>query len=423
MKNVSFLIVTLGLIFIFMFAGCKNEPEPSLYNPNYVSGPQPVITAILPDSAVGAFAGFGEVTIDGKNFIADPAQNWVYFDKKQGTVISATTTQLKVIAPAVVSDSVKIKVAVKGSDKFSNTVGYKLMAAVESIYNFKPAEIPLRMACDNAYNIYFTMLENGDLADSIYILNYKTRIRKGFGPALKPYDALRIGPNNQLYALHGTRKKIYVYPEGGGSPTYFSVKNKIFDFDFGPQQNIWGAGKVNAIVRVKLDDKSIAKFDFPGVVTAVKIFGDDIYLATKRDTLHKIYKRHIVSADSLAPEEEYFDLAQVFDMKTIVDDQVVGMAFSQDGYLYLSCKDDAEAQNSPAVIMVSPGGSSYETLYPVLFSNERKNNSLVWGTDSGTNLFVSRTPIYDSSAKITAPAVILRVNTLRIGAAQYGRGD
>jgi len=414
-------MVSALLMASLFVTGCKQEPEPSLYDPNYVSGPQPVITSVSPDSA---FAGIGEVTINGNNFMADPSQNWVYFDKKQGTVVNATTTQLKVIAPTVVSeDSIKLKVAVKGSDKFSDPVNYKLTAAVESMYDFKPAEIPLRMACDNASNIYFTMLKNDALDDSIYVLNYKTHVRKGFGLALKQYDAMRIGPNNQLYALHGTRKKIYVYPEDGGTPDNFSIKNKIYDFDFGPQQNIWGAGKVDAIVRVKLDDKSIAKFDFPGLVTAVKIFGDDIYLATKRDTLHKIYKRHIVSADSLAPEEEYFDLAQVFNMNSTTEDKVVGMAFSKDGYLYLSCEDDAEAPNSPAVIMVSPGGNSFESVYPVLFSNDRKNNALVWGSFGGANLFVSRTPIYDAKGTITSPAVILRVNTLRVGAKQYGRGD
>ncbi|GEM_PF-2148470 len=419
MKKYLFSVSFLLLATIFVVNSCKVKPEPSLFDPNYVSGPQPVITDISPDSA---FAGIGILTITGKNFIADPSQNWVYFDKKQGTITEATTTELTVVAPPVVSDSVKIKIAVQGSDKFSDPVVYKLMAAVESMYGFKPSEVPQKLAADNTGNIYFTMFDNGNLADSVYVLNYKTGIRKGFGPALKQYDAMRVGPSNQLYALHGTRKTIYRYPEEGGEPEVIidrhTLKSKIYDFDFGPNQNLWGAGKADVIVEINLNDKSVTNFDFPGQVTAVKIYNGDIYLATKRNDTHKIYRRHIVSADSLAPEEEYFDLSQIFDMTTILEDRVAGMSFSQDGYLYISCQDDPSAPNSPAVIAIAPGGASFEDMYPVLFSPERKNNSLTWGMANGTNLFISRTEIRDATGNITSPAVILRVNTLKKGATQ-----
>ena len=424
MRNTLFTTVLILVLTTIFFAGCKQEPQESLFNPKYVSGPAPVITAVAPDSA---FGGIGEVTITGENFIADVQKNWVYFDKEQATILNASTTELKVIAPSVVSDTAKLKVSVFGSDQFSNILQYKLMAAVENMTDFKPAEAPQKMTCDNDGNIYFTMLSDvisGTLADSVYMFNYLTKERKGFAVAKKQYDAMRIGPTKQLYALHGTRKHMYVYPVGGGEPERHSIKKKVFDFDFDADQNIWAAGKEgDGIIEVNISDWSVSYFDYSGAVSAVKVYNGDLYLATKTDTTHIIYKRKIVSADSLAPAEVYFDLAQVFDMTSIGDDKVVGMSFSQDGHLYLSCQDDANAANAPALVVVTPGGASFEAVYPVLFSDERKNSSLTWGVFGGTNLFISRSATYSSTGEVTSPAVLLRVNTLRVGAPEYGRGD
>ena len=424
MRNMLLNTVIIIVLTALFFVGCKKDPQKSLYDPDYVSGPAPVITSVSPDST---FAGIGEVVIRGENFIADVEKNWVYFDKKQATIMNATTNELQVIAPSVVSDTAKLKVGVFGSDQFSNIIEYKLMAAVENISNFKPSEEPLKMTCDNEGNVYFIMLSDvfaGTLADSVYMLNYITKEVKGIGPAKKRYDALRIGPTNQLYALHGTRKHMYVYPADGGEPERKSIKKKIYDFDFDAEQNIWGAGKDGSgIIKANINDWTLSYFDHSGEVSAVKIFNGDLYLATKTDSTHIIYKKAIVSADSLGPAEEYFNLAQVFDMTTTTGDEVTGMSFSQDGHLYIACKDDPNAANSPAVVVVSPGGGSFEPLYSVLFSSERKNNSLTWGVFNGTNLFLSRTATYSVEGEVISSAVILRVNTLKKGAPEYGRGD
>jgi len=423
MRNKLFNTVLIIVMTTLFLVNCKKDPQEILFKSNYVSGPQPVITAVSPDSA---FAGIGEITITGNNFIADAEKNWVYFDKDAATVVSATTTQLNIIAPTVVSDTAKLKVAAYGADLFSEPLDYKLMAAVESMFDFKPAEAPQKMTCDNNGNIYFYLLASGSLDDSVYVYNYLTKEMKKFAPAEKQYDVMRIGPTNQLYALHGTRKYIYQYPEGGGDWERFKTGGKIYDFDFGPEQNIWGAGKDgDNIVRILISDKSTLEIDFTGEVSAVKVFDGDLYLAARNTTdgTHKIYKRKILSSESLGAAEEYFDLGQLFDMTSIADDKVVGMSFSQDGHLYLTCVEDPNAPKSPALYVITPGGASFEPLYPVLFSNDRKNNFLTWGVYGGTNLFVCRSEIVDAAGETLEAAVILRVNTLKPGAAENGRGD
>ncbi|WP_456443041.1 IPT/TIG domain-containing protein, partial [Caldithrix abyssi] len=83
------LIFIFALIFLHI-SGCKNDYPPSLWDPNFEAEPDPVITAIQPDSA---FGGIGIITILGENFSADPRKNHVYFNGEKGEVLEASATE------------------------------------------------------------------------------------------------------------------------------------------------------------------------------------------------------------------------------------------------------------------------------------------------------------------------------------------
>ena len=72
----------------------------------------PVINSMDPANA--ALAGVTHITINGNNFSTVPAENIVTFNGVKAQVLSATKTQIVVMAASVsaFTDSVKVKIAV-----------------------------------------------------------------------------------------------------------------------------------------------------------------------------------------------------------------------------------------------------------------------------------------------------------------------
>jgi len=251
MKNLFFnlIVFTLILLLFSLFFGCADEPGESLYNPEKF-GPAPKITnieTIYPIyNAEQAFAGIGVIKITGQNFLEDINWNFVYFDNEPGTVLNASNTELEVQTPNVLGDSVRIKVATN-VDSFSLDHYYKLVPAIEEVYSFKPSEAPLKLTADANGNLFFTMNLNDALSDSVWMLS-TDGILSGYGNS-RAFDALRMGPNGELFGAHGTRKRLYSFPVGGGAQSlWLNVREKMKDFDFDANLNIWTAGPQGELI-------------------------------------------------------------------------------------------------------------------------------------------------------------------------------
>lgn len=143
MKKYIYKITTLiSSTMLFYFLGCSEDITPTLTEFSAASLPTPVITAVNPPTE--ALAGVTKITITGSNFSSTVKNNLVYFNGVSGKVISSTPTQLELTSPVVISDSVLIKIAIIGSEKFSNVLSYKLKAASAEFYPFNPKifEVP-----------------------------------------------------------------------------------------------------------------------------------------------------------------------------------------------------------------------------------------------------------------------------------------
>jgi hypothetical protein len=219
----------LGLLAVAVLAGlwigCSEEAPPSLYDPNYVSGPQPKVTAIAP--AANALAGVTVLTLTGENFQTGIAQNMVFFNTTVATITSATATQLVLRAPYVVGDSVKVKVAVQGADLFSTPYIYKLGAPTEDKFgNFGQSDELASMECDVAGNIYVSMLSSG-LGTGVWKFTPDgtkgtTVYSNAFSAAVGSWKGMKFGPGGAIFCV-AARAIIFRIPPGGGNAAVYAV--------------------------------------------------------------------------------------------------------------------------------------------------------------------------------------------------------
>ena len=102
------------LFLIILVFSCDDPDYPEdIWNEDDTGGLSPVVTSVEP--ADGAFAGIDTLTITGQSFSDTEEENIVYFNNLLGNIVDATPNRILVIPPNLVSDSVKIKVAVQGA--------------------------------------------------------------------------------------------------------------------------------------------------------------------------------------------------------------------------------------------------------------------------------------------------------------------
>jgi len=113
-------VFTVLLSFPLFLIGCENRE--SLFNPNRDKGTPPTIESIVPSDSAEAGS---QITIQGSNFVSNPEANYVYFGANEGTIKSASPSELEVGTPEV-ADTFKVKAATRAAEDFSNTVTYIL---------------------------------------------------------------------------------------------------------------------------------------------------------------------------------------------------------------------------------------------------------------------------------------------------------
>jgi hypothetical protein len=386
-----------------ILAGCKKEAPPSLFAPDYVSGPQPTVARIDPPS--DALAGVTILTIVGTNFSATPANDIVFFDAVTVPVIQASTTQLQVKAPFLVSDTIKVKIAVLGSDLFNTPFVYKLNAAADDKFgNFSAADEPVAVECDTAGNVYVSIVSSGA---GIGVKKFTpVGVRSDYSPvfsgAVASWRGMKFGPGGALFTVTG-RNIIFRVPPGGGTSAIWlsgGGLTPLYDLDFDQSGNIWTGGPgATSVFRVK-QDKTLQAFPFTGTVRSVRVYNGYLYVGGKRDSLEKVWRFPIDGTGNLGVEEEYFNLSTRYGANSF---GVTALTFASDGDLYVG------TDGSDGIIVVHPD-RSYAPFYPGILKGQTA--SLSWG--KGFDLFQSRTGT-------PGPKTIVKINVQKAGAPYYGR--
>jgi len=405
--KMSKVLLTAGLFFIY---SCGEDPAPSLFELAGESTVPAVINSLSPP--ISALAGITPITITGENFSSKPGNNIVTFNGFKGKVISASTTQLTVIPPVVVSDSVAIKMTVTGSttnpEFFSNIVIYKLTPAVAELFKFDPPALtglPNGITCDNQENIYVQItLPSTNTSLGIKRINPQGSLTsfapKGTEPSF--FTSLTYGANNTIYATRRARGIIQA-TEGTTPSTFVSsgITQVVIDTDFDQNQNMWAGCDSNIVYRIKLT-KEIKAFSFSGRTRAVKVFENSLFVAARSNSKEVIYKFPIISADSLGTPELYFNFSNTVDPLLEIKD----ITLSLDGDLYIGTN-----KKTDPIFIVHPN-KKFETLYTGLIVGAIY--SFVWGTDV---FLYAATRNVDTDNGIT----ILKIDLEKPGAPYLGR--
>ncbi len=359
-----FLFAAAGLLLV---SSCSNPKNGSLYNPNISVKPQPIISSVTP--AGSAFAGMDTIVITGTNYSTTLAENTVFFNTSSAALLSSTSTQITLVAPLVVKDSVAIRVNVFGADLFSNTFQYKLTAGIATFGNLGSSETATSLLTDNSGNPYVGFANNGLEAG---ILKYTPAgVRSTYAPAtagVSFWSSLKMGPGGYIYGARNVRA-LYRFSPGGGSSAALWTQiagTTLTDFDFDQSGNLWAGGNNSNIYQIA-QDKTVSQYPFVGAVHSVRVYNGYLYFSAKTDAGEKVWRAQI-SSSGLGTPEIYFDFASAYPASA-----AAVITFSSDGILYIG------TDSTTGIVVVNPDKSysapfaAYKSLYaPTFFS-------LAWG--------------------------------------------
>lgn len=427
MKKIFMSVVILLMI----IAGCKEDPTPSLYQPDEHAAANknvPVITSITPDG--GSYAGVGEIVINGSNF--NPTQpyndkNQVVFSKPGafvvGDIIAMTSTQITVASPVLVGDSVSVKVWSSGADPYSDTFVYKLKAAVATIstVDAKQGEANYHCVAVGPDETIYMAVEN-EVAQQdkgvIKVMNNVGEVITKYPTTFQIAEGIKFGPNNKLYVPFavGRAKMIKSIDVTTGVESNFATLTTIpRDLDFDPDLNMWVVARQSAtalvpsdIIRISPDGSTsttIATFDAYLKTVRVHVEGGDtyVYVAGENPTTGevKIWRNKVNAGGTLDAPEVVLDVAAA----SWLDGSVNSITFSESGMMYISTTAQPDA-----IFKFDPATQAHEVLFPGLLVPNIKYAT--WGN----NLYM-----YAVQNIVGGKANLLKVDIGEKGAAYYGR--
>lgn len=408
MKKLYKILTVISLLAVSFFYSCSEETAPSLYDPGkYQFKPDPVINNIDPPGS--ALAGVTVLTITGSNFSDVPGETSVYFNGVKGQIQNITPTQIQVKPPVVIADTVFVKVKVAGAINFSNSLVYKLTAAVVEVYKFDPnnGETPWAIAFDNNKNLIVSVEGKGIWKFEGEVNPNKTYIPKG---AETKWNTLRQFSNGDIYASKSLRG-IWKLTQGITPPNAPWVATPsgtvLIDFDFDQNTNLWAVGSNNFIFRIK-QDQTISQFPFQAQLRAVRVFNGALYVAGLKSGIEGVWRIPIDSNGDLGTEELYFNLSS-----NIAGVKINSMTFSADGDLFLGTD-----RNPDPVIIVKPNGT-YQTLYDGVIP-AKNIVSMYW--PDGNFLYVTREAEIDAtSGQIIRTQTVLKIDIQKSGAPYFNQ--
>jgi hypothetical protein len=263
-------LLSLALVFV----ACEGPDQP-VYDsdhpdPNPTGKNPATITAINPASGY-----FSEtVTITGTNFNPDPTKDLVKFGNRVGTIVNATSTELTVITPGIIGDSVDVSVAIAGSEYWSDPVGFFFKPLPETNdLQVIDEEIswPNGVAIDADENIYI-----GSANDEMIYKITPDGDKSEFAPALI-HGALHFGPGGYLYVCQKDEGNIIrISPDGSTSEDVVDVENPV-DFDWDADGNMYIVSDESAVSLFA--DGTLTELAEVSTAKNVRVFENSLYVS------------------------------------------------------------------------------------------------------------------------------------------------
>lgn len=361
--------LSLIVFAIFIFAGCSEDANPGLDGLITPSLATPEITAITPNEDV--LGGVTEITILGSNLpTLNDGNSAVLFNGKKGTIIETSESQIKVIPPVVISDSVEVRVQKFKSEFLSNIYYLKIIPAVEEYYPFDPnnGELPYAITMDELENLYVILSGKG--TKKIDTQGNMTDYAPN-GAAAPFFISMAIASDNAIYGVKGGVKGLFRISEGVGPGAFVSSVQGIADninavtFDK-TRDVLWAGGQTGIVYSISLN-KNVKKFGVTGKIISLKVANDALFVAATSNNDEVIWRMPIISADSLGEAELYFN----FTNSSGTNLKIVDLICSEDGDIYIG----TSALKDPLYV-IHPD-KNFEIFYPGLIDSTPY--TMVWG--------------------------------------------
>ncbi len=273
MKNTKLLKI-IGFIAVlgFMLNSC-DQLKHTVYgsdnpDPNPTGQGPAVITEITPSE--GYLKDI--ITINGSGFSNVADENLVSFGQLVGTIISASTTSLQVETPDLTGQTVEVKVAIKGSEFWSNSGEFTFKDAIQ--YVTTDINWPMGVDADDDGNVYI-----GSAGDGV-IYKIDTNDNMTVFAEVGPSGAIRFGPEKWLYVCQswdGTVTRIS--PDGSTSEEYAAVEG-VRDIDWDGSGNTYILQGSGGVVRIDPSGNQLQAVEdgtYGGETKSCRIFGDYFY--------------------------------------------------------------------------------------------------------------------------------------------------
>ncbi|HUF08417.1 MAG TPA: IPT/TIG domain-containing protein [Rhodothermales bacterium] len=386
------LIGLFGIAAAFLggVAGCDSGPGQSLYDPDRESGADPVISNVEP--AGSAFAGVDVVTVAGQNFSTTLENNLVFFGKARGEVLEASASALLVLPPNEPAENAEIKIAVIGAENFSNSIPYKLEAAVESFGDIAAFEEPFGMTTDADGNLVVSIFSDGR---SIGIIEFAPDgSRRTWVQTTFKWDGLAFGTDGMLYAVRGLRAA-FRFAEGGAQEAFAIIEDqsvKLSTITLDASGDFWTGGDNENLYRIAADG-SITEFPFEADVTDLAVADGVLYATATKNDVSSLWRFPIDANGGIGSGEQVANITAQFDAEAL------SIAVAASGEILVGTDAD------DPIVLVQPDGSA-EALYPGILQTPAFD--LAWGL--APFLYMNKAKTRDANPNL------FRINTRREGA-------
>ena len=371
------------LLLLFIAAvlySCTEDPTETMWEINKNSGNSatPEISYVdvvskgwpAPGEAGSFWASIDTIAIHGKNFGLDTTNQWVYFNLTKATIVSFSDSLLYVKAPALISDSVVVKVVKGTSEKWVST-SLKLKEAINTYYTFSKGEAARAVTFGKDNVLYASFMING-VGQGIYKL-YKNEA----GESVKEQYAFKGTETNwnsikflgtQLYGAKNLTG-IWKIDPGVAPPNQPWAKpdKNIADFDIAANGMMYAAGAAN-VYRINPNSPTdIVKTTSTIVAQSVRVYDNYVYVGGNKGGVEGVWRFKIVDANTLGTEELFYNVSTNY-----TNTKVQGITFDQNGGLYIG------TNNANPIIYVKNGSGSF--LFPASLSPVAKWFTWVPGT-------------------------------------------
>jgi hypothetical protein len=343
MRKIIFLLGISAIFLMLMIWSCETPDQP-MYDskhpdPNPTGGTAAVLTSITPAEALP-----GEtVTITGNGFNTNAEYNMVSFGTEVGEIISVTATTMEVILPPL-SGQVKVKVAIKGSEFWSNAIDFTFKSFIPEIDNPEIVIVdstiswPNGVDVDDAGNVYI-----GSANDGVIYKIDASGTSTSFAE-VPVQGHIHFGPENYLYVCEMNDGKIVRISSDGGTIEDVVELESVVDFDWDANGNMYLVTNEDGLYMMPSGTNSAEELAVDiGSVKNCRVFGGYVYVSKIWDS--QITRFEIVEG-GVGEEEVYYEA-----------DTPSSFDFDVNGTMYWAHAWEV------SLFVYAPGGAEEATLY------------------------------------------------------------